>query len=512
MNDKHAKCKLQISELESQLPSGKKKKSKKDKNAQDNQNIDVDAINKRLDALRKTLRDLEANWEFDKKLAQELFIEKQQEAAERKRKEQQLMREQRSKESTENMPHKEEEEAKKVDEEIDDFGLGAIADDDEQEGGLFGALEMETETNNTFAAVKPALRILDATPKSWKGKLPKDLLEEFCKKHDLYTRQTYSKTDLGAQRWRATVKLHPRNRHEEALTVDLPEHLAASSSRDAEHLVALAALFRLSPDSSLYRLLPPVFKDIWQEWLQGKQDKELALKLEMERKRMEFLVDLMDNSYSRRQSRQGSIGSAATPEAESPKDMEMQLRKKHEAFTRIQNEYRKRIDTDKLKKIKQKQNELPMAAYKQQVVDLVKTNQVVMISGETGCGKSTQVPQFIADAILQALGQYGSIICTQPRRISAMSIANRVSYEMGDRSTGTKNSLVGYQIRLESKVSDENVVIFCTTGILLRRLESDRTLQGVTHVIVDEVHERSIESDFLLIILKRLCQARPDLR
>lgn len=93
-----------------------------------------------------------------------------------------------------------------------------------------------------------------------------------------------------------------------------------------------------------------------------------------------------------------------------------------------------------------------------------------------------------------------------------MSIANRVSYEMGDRSTGTKNSLVGYQIRLESKVSDENVVIFCTTGILLRRLESDRTLQGVTHVIVDEVHERSIESDFLLIILKRLCQARPDLR
>lgn len=95
-----------------------------------------------------------------------------------------------------------------------------------------------------------------------------------------------------------------------------------------------------------------------------------------------------------------------------------------------------------------------------------------------------------------------------------MSIANRVSVEMGDRprSTGSRDAMVGYQIRMENKVSAENVLLFCTTGILLRRLESDKYLEGVTHVVVDEVHERTIESDFLLVVLRKLCYLRTDLK
>ena len=106
-----------------------------------------------------------------------------------------------------------------------------------------------------------------------------------------------------------------------------------------------------------------------------------------------------------------------------------------------------------------------------------------------------------------------NIICTQPRRISALSIAERVSAEIGDvNGPGSRQSLVGYQIRLESKVCESTCLTFCTAGVLLRRLEGKGDLNGVTHVFVDEVHERSLESDFLLLLLKKLCLKRKDLK
>ena len=118
----------------------------------------------------------------------------------------------------------------------------------------------------------------------------------------------------------------------------------------------------------------------------------------------------------------------------------------------------------------------------------------------TGCGKSTQVPQYILDdwMVNASENRHCNIVCTQPRRISAMGVAERVAAERNEKV----GNVVGYQIRLESKTSAMTRLLFCTTGILLRRLESDTELGLVTHVIVDEVHERSEESDFLLMILK----------
>ena len=128
----------------------------------------------------------------------------------------------------------------------------------------------------------------------------------------------------------------------------------------------------------------------------------------------------------------------------------------------------------------------------------------------TGCGKSTQVPQFILDDWLcgDSSADFCNVVCTQPRRISAIGVATRVADERGEKP----GEVVGYQIRLESKVSERTRLMFCTTGILLRRLEGDPTLGEVTHVIVDEVHERSEESDFLLMILRDTLKKRPDLR
>ena len=132
------------------------------------------------------------------------------------------------------------------------------------------------------------------------------------------------------------------------------------------------------------------------------------------------------------------------------------------------------------------------------------------MSGETGCGKTTQLPQFVLESELGAAGNASvtSVVCTQPRRISAVSVAARVAHERGE----ALGRSVGYQIRLEARRSSETKLLFCTTGVLLRRLAAEPTLASVSHVFVDEIHERGMNEDFLLVVLRDLLPRRPDLK
>lgn len=159
--------------------------------------------------------------------------------------------------------------------------------------------------------------------------------------------------------------------------------------------------------------------------------------------------------------------------------------------------------------ILQERQSLPAWEERENILKLLSRHQVVVISGMTGCGKTTQIPQFILDDSLNGPPEkVANIICTQPRRISAISVAERVAKERAERVGLT----VGYQIRLESVKSSATRLLYCTTGVLLRRLEGDTALQGVTHIIVDEVHERTEESDFLLLVLKDIVLQRPTLQ
>ncbi|KAL9253383.1 DExH-box ATP-dependent RNA helicase DExH1-like protein [Drosera capensis] len=152
---------------------------------------------------------------------------------------------------------------------------------------------------------------------------------------------------------------------------------------------------------------------------------------------------------------------------------------------------------------------LPAFKVKDDFLKAVASHQVLVVSGETGCGKTTQLPQFILEEEISSLcGADCNIICTQPRRIAAISVAARISAERGERLGDT----VGYQIRLEAKRSAETRLLFCTTGVLLRQLVQDPDLTGVSHILVDEIHERGMNEDFLLIILKDLLSRRQDLR
>ncbi|KAF2434031.1 ATP-dependent RNA helicase A [Tothia fuscella] len=161
---------------------------------------------------------------------------------------------------------------------------------------------------------------------------------------------------------------------------------------------------------------------------------------------------------------------------------------------------------------------LPAWSLQDSIVEAVNNHQVTIISGETGSGKSTQSVQFILDDLIERqLGESVNIICTQPRRISALGLADRVT----DERCGKVGEEVGYIIRGESKFREGTTKItFVTTGVLLRRLQTSggrsedviAALADVSHVVVDEVHERSLDTDFLLILLRDVLRARKDLK
>uniref|UniRef100_A0A2K6SIQ0 Putative ATP-dependent RNA helicase DHX57 n=1 Tax=Saimiri boliviensis boliviensis TaxID=39432 RepID=A0A2K6SIQ0_SAIBB len=176
---------------------------------------------------------------------------------------------------------------------------------------------------------------------------------------------------------------------------------------------------------------------------------------------------------------------------------------------KICKQFRMKQASRQFQSILQERQSLPAWEERETILNLLRKHQVVVISGMTGCGKTTQIPQFILDDSLNGPPEkVANIICTQPRRISAISVAERVAKERAERVGLT----VGYQIRLESVKSSATRLLYCTTGVLLRRLEGDTALQGVSHIIVDEVHERTEESDFLLLVLKDIVSQRPTLQ
>ncbi|KAM3604387.1 uncharacterized protein V6R79_010386 [Siganus canaliculatus] len=155
--------------------------------------------------------------------------------------------------------------------------------------------------------------------------------------------------------------------------------------------------------------------------------------------------------------------------------------------------------------------ELPVDAHRQRVISAVQSSRAVVIAGETGCGKTTRIPRFLLEECVRGgEGAECNILVTQPRRISAASVAHRVAHEMGP---ALKHS-VGYQVRLESRPPEQSggALLFLTVGVLLRKLQSNPSLKGISHVVVDEVHERDINTDLLLALLRSSLKENPDLR
>ncbi len=149
--------------------------------------------------------------------------------------------------------------------------------------------------------------------------------------------------------------------------------------------------------------------------------------------------------------------------------------------------------------------ELPITDKKDEIVSAIKSHRVVIIAGETGSGKTTQIPKFCIEA---GRGAAGCIGCTQPRRIAAINVSGRIAQELGEPLGAT----VGYKIRFDDKSSSDAVIKVMTDGILLAETQKDPFLNAYDTIIVDEAHERSLNIDFTLGILRQLIKKRRDLK
>ncbi|XP_075689242.1 ATP-dependent RNA helicase A isoform X2 [Rhinoderma darwinii] len=175
----------------------------------------------------------------------------------------------------------------------------------------------------------------------------------------------------------------------------------------------------------------------------------------------------------------------------------------------LKNELMYQMEHDQnLQSIRQERETLPVKKFENDIMHAIHNNPVVIIRGATGCGKTTQVPQYILDEFIRNdQAAQCNIVVTQPRRISAVSVAERVSYERAEEI----GKSCGYSVRFESVLPRPHAsVLFCTVGVLLRKLEAG--IRGISHVIVDEIHERDINTDFLLVVLRDVIQAFPEIR
>ena len=153
--------------------------------------------------------------------------------------------------------------------------------------------------------------------------------------------------------------------------------------------------------------------------------------------------------------------------------------------------------------------QLPAANFRSEILSALDQSRVVIICGATGCGKSTQIPQYILDA-MQAADYDGNIVVTQPRRVAATTLAQRVAFERQEKV----GSSVGYQVRLDAAVSNSTRITYMTIGILLRRLTmsfdvKEVPLSDISHLVIDEIHERDINTDFCLAILQSVLVRNP---
>ena len=270
--------------------------------------------------------------------------------------------------------------------------------------------------------------------------------------------------------------------------------IACPNRAQSEAYVSTLGLFLYccsSPkEEKSFLRLPAIWRELWQELVALRKQhndavsretlKSLRNLIEERNTHVQEGKNLIDGPKASSKSRQGlSVTESAGQSNHTGNDQV------------IEGLWRSRVNTPAYKSMLRNRQELPIWAYKDQLLRGFSEHQVVIVCGETGCGKSTQVPAFILEEELSHARQC-KVICTEPRRISAISLARRVSEELGERKSdlGTHRSLVGYAIRLENKTNPQNRIIYATTGVVMRMLESAKDLEEYTHLVLDEVHER----------------------
>lgn len=269
---------------------------------------------------------------------------------------------------------------------------------------------------------------------------------------------------------------------------------AAVSVEQSESFIATVALFSISAASAkeekVYLRLPPNWRDVYRELLEHRKDRIDTEDRDAVKYYRSIVQDQIDNEESdgvvltnrwKARNQGGTSSSPSNSGYSTPIPENQSLR---ELWTQ-------KASSPSYQHMLVGRMNLPVYGFRDSILSTIDKNQVTIICGETGCGKSTQIPSFILEHQL-AQGRACKVYCTEPRRISAISLAQRVSEELGEgrNDLGSMRSLVGYAIRLESKTSAQTRLVYATVGVVLRMLEGPKGLGEVTHLVIDEVHER----------------------
>ncbi|XP_055459386.1 ATP-dependent RNA helicase DHX29 isoform X2 [Psammomys obesus] len=388
----------------------------------------------------------------------------------------------------------------------------------------FNLFEKSAAANEEEKGKKKELhdvRNFDYTARSWTGKSPKQFLIDWVRKNlPKSPNPSFEKVPVGRY-WKCRVRVV---KSEDDVLVVCPTILTEDGMQ-AQHLGATLALYRLVKGQSVHQLLPPTYRDVWVEWSDEEKKKEELNKMETNKPRDLFIAKLLTKLKQQQQQQQqqqhpeNKKESSEDPEESwenlvSDEDLSALTLEPTNAedLEPVRNLFRRLQSTAKYQRLLKERQQLPVFKHRDSIVETLKRHRVVVVAGETGSGKSTQVPHFLLEDLL--LNECGArkcnIVCTQPRRISAVSLATRVCDELGCESgPGGRNSLCGYQIRMESRASESTRLLYCTTGVLLRKLQEDGLLTDVSHVIVDEVfHLEDIveETGFVLEKDSEYCQ------
>ena len=375
-------------------------------------------------------------------------------------------------------------------------------------------------------------------------RLPKNMLLRHCQKKQLpaprYER-VKAKSTTNSNKYQYAVIVHQpsegkggRKGQGRPTTIALePEDGVWKDIQSAQNAAATKALFRISEGQPLHYILPSPYRELWMEWekrqkeisQQSKQDeireKNAQLTALVAKAQEARLVSLRkENARSKplrpepepaildqvRNSRRGPA--AASEEAEQSDAWDLQELMGDPESVALRDELARRRQMEDLGD-GHPGDHLPITGLKEELLEYLEEEDFIIICAETGSGKTTQVPQFILDheaARLRGAATY--IMCTQPRRIAAVSVAERVAEERGEPRPGARGSRVGYHVRLDAASHKGTKLMFCTTGILLRQMASNPTLEGISHVLIDEVHERTMQSDFLLALVRAVAKRR----